>query len=85
MDDRHPIIREEFRERMLRLSGETRVMMGTRMFEAARQMAMASMPEGLSDSELKAFLFLRLYSHDFDDEKRNEIAAFFKGDVGIRR
>jgi len=36
--------------------------MGARMFEAARQMVLASLPAGLSPDEMKRQLFHRLYN-----------------------
>jgi len=42
-------------------SGEERFLMGVRMFEAARAMALASLPDSLSPEELKRRLFQRLY------------------------
>ena len=42
-------------------SGEERFLMGVQMFDAARAMALASLPTGLSPEELKRQLFQRLY------------------------
>jgi len=44
-------------------SGEERFLMGVRMFDAARDMVLASLPAGLSSEELKHQLFRRLYGH----------------------
>lgn len=42
-------------------SGEERFLMGVRMFDAARDVVLASLPAGLSPEELKRQLFQRLY------------------------
>jgi hypothetical protein len=42
-------------------SGADRFIMGARMFEAARQMALASLPANLPPEELKRQLFERIY------------------------
>jgi len=49
-------------------SGEERFLMGVRMFDAAREMALASLPAGLSPDELKRQLFLRLYGQPLPPE-----------------
>ena len=67
MDDTHPIIRDEFNRRLMNLTGETRMLMGSRMFDACREMVLASLPKHLTDSEVKEALFLRFYGDEFDD------------------
>ena len=42
-------------------SAEERFLMGVRMFDAARAMALASLPAGLTAEELRRQLFQRLY------------------------
>jgi hypothetical protein len=61
MTDTSPEIAEIVRRALMSKSGEERFLMGVRMFEAARQMALASFPAGLSQSELKRRLFERFY------------------------
>lgn len=46
---------------MMARSGAERFVMGTRMFEAARDMVLASFPAGLSESERKRRLYERIY------------------------
>lgn len=46
---------------MMALSGEERFLMGTRMFDAARRMVLASLPANLSEPERKRLLFERFY------------------------
>ena len=61
MTDTAPEIAEIVRKKLMARSGEERFLMGVRMFEAAREMAFASLPVGLSAEELKRQLFQRLY------------------------
>jgi hypothetical protein len=61
MSDTPPEIAELVRCRLMSLSGEERFMMGVSMFEAAREMALASLPTDLPPEELKRRLFQRLY------------------------
>ena len=61
MTDTPPEITELVRQKLMARSGEERFLMGARMFEAARAMALASLPDSLSPEELKRRLFQRLY------------------------
>lgn len=61
MTDTSPEIAELVRQKLMAKSGEERFLMGVRMFEAAREMALASLPADLSQEELKCQLFERLY------------------------
>ena len=61
MTDTSPEIAELVRQKLMARSGEERFLMGVRMFDAARAMALASMPAGLSPEEQKRRLFQRLY------------------------
>ena len=61
MTDTAPEIAEIVRKKLMARSGEERFLMGVRMFEATREMALASLPVGLSAEELKRQLFQRLY------------------------
>lgn len=63
MTDTSPEIAELVRQKLMARSGEERFIMGVQMFEAARAMALASLPAGLSPEELKRQLFLRTYGH----------------------
>ena len=53
-------------------TGAERLEMGSRMFEVARTMMLASFPPGLSDLEIKRRLCERLYGDEVD------LAAFCK-------
>ena len=66
MNDTDPQIAELVRRRLLERSGAERVMIGSRMFEVAKAMVLASFPEGLSEIEIKARLCERLYGDEVD-------------------
>lgn len=55
-------------ERLLARSGAERVLMGSRAFDAARAMVLASFPAGLSEIEIKRRLCERLYGNEVDVE-----------------
>ena len=63
MTDTSPEIAELVRQKLMARSGEEGFLMGVRMFDAAREMVLASLPAGLSPEELKRQLFQRLYGH----------------------
>ena len=61
MTDTPAEIAELVRQKLMARSPEERFIMGVHMFEAARAMALASLPTGLSPDELKRQLFRRIY------------------------
>ena len=61
MNDTSPEIAEMVRIRLMALSGAERFRMGSQMFDAARRMILASIPEELSAIERKRLLFERIY------------------------
>ena len=61
MNDTSPEIAELVRQKLMARSGSERFVMGTRMFDAARTMVLASLPPGLSPDELKRQLYQRVY------------------------
>ncbi len=65
MTDTPPEIAEMMRSRLMARCGAERFRMGVGMFEAARRMALASLPAGLSDAERKRRLFERIYGAPF--------------------
>lgn len=78
LTDTPPDIAEMVRTRLMARSNEERFLMGTRMFDAARRMVLASLPPGLSDFERKQLLFERLYGESLpliDVQKGAEVYA----------
>lgn len=66
MNDTDPQIAELVRRKLLERSGAERMMMASGMFEAAKAMALASFPPGLTEIETKARLCERLYGDEVD-------------------
>lgn len=61
--DTSPEIAELVRSRLMARTGEERFVMGARMFDAAREMIIASFPADLSPREYRERLFQRTYGH----------------------
>lgn len=61
MNDTPPEVEQMVREMMLARSGEERFIMGALMFDAARELIIASLPGNLSPTEFKHRLFERIY------------------------
>jgi len=51
MTDTLPNVERMVREMLMARSGEERFVMGARMFDAAREMILASFPPGLTEAE----------------------------------
>lgn len=68
MNDTSPEIAALVRARLLERSGAERVLMGSRMFDTARVMVLASFPPGLTEMEIKRRLCERLYGCEVDVE-----------------
>ena len=71
LTDTSPEIAEMVHARLMALSGAERFLMGARMFEAARRMALASLPADLSEPERKRLLFERFYGEPLPISPRN--------------
>ena len=57
MNDTSPEIEKIVYEMMMARSGAERLIMGASMFDAARQIVLASLPKDLPEEELKRQLF----------------------------
>jgi hypothetical protein len=49
----------------MKLSGAERFIIGARMFESARAVMLASLPENISETERKRLLYERFYGEPF--------------------
>jgi hypothetical protein len=61
MNDTAPEVAALMRELLMRRSGEERFLMGASMFDAARELILASLPPHLPPEERKRRLFERVY------------------------
>jgi hypothetical protein len=66
VNDTDPQIARLVRERLMKRSGAERMLMGSQMFDVAKTMTLASLPEGLSEIEIKERLCERLYGDEVD-------------------
>lgn len=66
MNDTPPEIEEKVHEMMMARSGAERFIMGALMFDAARQIVLASLPKDLPAEELRRRLFERIYGEPLE-------------------
>lgn len=72
MNDTSPEVETLYRERLMALSGSQRFLRGARMFEAAREMVLASLPAGTDEGTARRALLRRFYGQDLEP---GELAA----------
>ncbi|HYL98722.1 MAG TPA: hypothetical protein VEZ90_07185 [Blastocatellia bacterium] len=68
MNDTSPEMAEMLRARLMALSGVERMEIASRMFDAAREMVLASFPAGLSETEIRIRLCERLYGDEVNQK-----------------
>ena len=73
MNDTPPEVAEFLRRKYMERSGAERMLMGSRSFDAARAMVLASLPKDLSPKELRLRLFERIYGKKLEDFIPKEI------------
>jgi len=78
MQDTSPEIEKIFREKIIALSPQERVLMGISMFETAREIVLSSLPKDLSVTERNVKFFLRFYENDFDKETLEKVIAWIR-------
>ena len=66
LSDTPPEIAAMVRERLMARTGAERFEMGSRMFDAAREMSCASFPKGPPDERQRKLLFERIYGTAWD-------------------
>lgn len=67
MNDTSPEIEQKFREMLMAKSGAERMVMGASMYDAARTIVRASLPENLTPDELRIRLFKRIYGANIEE------------------
>lgn len=67
MNDTSPEIQQMIRARLMARSGSERFLMGSQMFDAARQMMLAALPGGATELEKRSFLLERTYGLKVED------------------
>ena len=73
MNDTPPFVEHLYRQKIMERSDEERLAMGSSMFDAAREIVLASFPEKMSPQEKRISLFLKFYSNDFDQMTKQSI------------
>lgn len=73
MNDTTPEMEKLYRRLMKEKTGEERFLMGVSMCATARRIVKSSLPEGLSEREIRQQLFLRYYGHEFTAEQTEKI------------
>ena len=59
-------------------SGAKKIEMASQMFDASREIVLASLPKGLSNKEKRVKLFLRFYKDDFDNKRLESIIKYLE-------
>jgi len=59
--DTSPGVQQLYRSMLMNLSGEERLLRCSRMFDAARDLVLASLPKDLPPDELRRRLYERIY------------------------
>ncbi len=77
MNDTVPEIENKLKQIYLGKTGEEKLLIALQMFETARKIVVSSLPENISDEEVRKELFLRFYGNDFDDSLKEEILSRF--------
>ncbi len=75
MNDTTPEIQEKINEIYKNKSGEEKLLIALSMFETARELVISSLPNNLSEKELRKELFLRFYGNDFAVDEKEKILA----------
>lgn len=73
MNDTTTDMETVYQARLMALSGETRFLMGARMYEAAREMVLSSLPQGMTVKEIRLAILERFYGNDLDEARLREI------------
>jgi hypothetical protein len=78
MTDTSKEMEKKYDEMMMERSNMERFMMGIEMFETAKKIVIASLPEDLSESEFKEKIFLRFYENDFSKNELDKIIEWIR-------
>lgn len=82
MNDTRPAVATIHREAMMKRSPQDRFVMGIQMFDAARDMVIASIAAEDSPAEARIKYFLRLYQTDFPADALPEILNWIRSASG---
>ena len=77
MNDTSPKVKAIYREKILALTPEERLLMACRMFDEAKELVLAGIRAehpGLNEQETKKKVFTRMYGCDFEPEQLKAIS-----------
>jgi len=75
MNDTAPEIQDKIDDIYKNKSGEEKLLIALSMFETARELVISSLPNNISDKELRKALFLRFYENDFSRSEKKKILS----------
>ena len=75
MNDTAPEIQDKIDHIYKNKTGEEKLLIALSMFETAREIVISSLPNDLSDKELRKALFLRFYGNDFSVDEKEKILS----------
>ncbi|MEK7271457.1 MAG: hypothetical protein AAB015_00970 [Nitrospirota bacterium] len=81
MKDTSHTVQQEFREMVMKKSGQERLRMGFSMFDMARNIVISSIKAKNQNADLKTILseiFLRFYGSDFPNNKKEILKEILK-------
>ena len=68
MEDTPREIKQKFREIIMSKTEEERILMCAEMFDSAREIAVSTMPENLSQTEKQRYIYKKIYGEDLPEE-----------------
>ena len=81
MKDTSPAVQRQFREMIMKKSGQERLLMGFSMFDMARNIVISSIKTKNQNADSKAILseiFLRFYGSDFPNNNKEILKEILK-------
>ena len=77
MNDTDPDTVRRYREMLMRLTPERRLRMVSDMWDAAKELSLATI-DARTEPEIRVALFLRRYGHEFGASERERIVAYLR-------
>ncbi|TDJ54166.1 MAG: hypothetical protein E2O46_04965 [Ignavibacteria bacterium] len=75
MNDTIPEIQDKIDDIYKNKTGEEKLLIALSMFETAREIVISSLPNNLTERELRKALFLRFYGNDFSVNEKEKILS----------
>lgn len=78
MNDTPQSMQKKYHDLLMQKTNIERFLMGFSMFDAAKEMVLASCRNNYSSLEKKLHLLARFYGNDFSEEQMNDIISYLK-------